>query len=109
MWITLIKRIYAPLQCLKTSPDIHQGERLCGGLLPSARLVSEKNSSRQLGEQGSQPVNLRPLFVLLLGDLLDSDPSLRKCPPHRLPSGVDRHLLIGVCKVALDSPLRQVN
>src|SRR5215217_2504677 len=54
VWITLIKRIYAPLQCLKTSPDIHQGERLCGGLLPSARRVSEKNSSRKLDEQTSR-------------------------------------------------------
>src|SRR5215217_7405795 len=78
-------------------------------LLPATRCTSSKSRSRPLGEYGSQPVSLRPLFVVLLlsGDLLDSDPALRKCPPHRLPSGVDRHLLIGVRKVTFDSPLRQ--
>jgi hypothetical protein len=52
VWITLNKPLYAPLQYLKIKPDIHQGERLCGGLLPAVRRVSEKNSSRQLAEQG---------------------------------------------------------
>ena len=50
VWITLIKLLYAPLRYLKTSktsPYIHQGERLCGRLLPSVRRVSEKNSSRE--------------------------------------------------------------
>jgi hypothetical protein len=50
VWITLIKRPYAPLRYLKIDPNIHQGERLCGRLLPSVRRVSEKNSSRQLSE-----------------------------------------------------------
>ena len=45
MWITLIKLTYAPLRCLKTSPDIHPAEYLYGRLLPSVRWVSEKNSS----------------------------------------------------------------
>jgi len=44
-WITLIKLPYAPLQYLNIDPDIHQGERLCGRLLPSVLRVSEKNSS----------------------------------------------------------------
>jgi len=48
MWITLNKLLYAPLQYPKTNLDIHQGERLCGGLLPLVPQVSEKNSSRQL-------------------------------------------------------------
>jgi hypothetical protein len=66
MWITLIKRIYAPLQCLKTSPDIHQGESLCGGLLPSARRVSEKNSSRKFADQARLPTKATfPLTALL--------------------------------------------
>ena len=35
---------------LLSHPDIHQGERLCGRLLPSILRVSEKNSSRILSE-----------------------------------------------------------
>src|SRR5215204_1606775 len=50
VWITLIKRPYAPLRYVKIDPDIHQGERLCARLLPSVLAVSEKNSSRQPGE-----------------------------------------------------------
>ena len=50
VWITLIKLLYALLGHLKIDPDIHQGERLCRGLLPSVLRVSEKNSSRKLGE-----------------------------------------------------------
>jgi hypothetical protein len=46
----MIKLLYSPLRLPKIDPDIHQGERLCGRLLPSARRVSEKNSSRKLGE-----------------------------------------------------------
>jgi len=45
VWITLIKLPYAPLQYLKIDPDIHQGKRLCGRLLPSILRISEKNSS----------------------------------------------------------------
>ena len=44
VWITLNKLLYVPLYEPKTKPDIHQGERLCGRLLPSVRRVSEKNS-----------------------------------------------------------------
>ena len=44
VWITLNKLLYAPLYDPKTKPDIHQGERLCGRLLPSVLRVSEKNS-----------------------------------------------------------------
>src|SRR5215207_846659 len=51
VWITMIKLLYATLQHLKIAPDIHQGEKLYGRLLPSARRVSEKNSSRKPGEQ----------------------------------------------------------
>src|SRR5215204_2282256 len=51
VWITLNKLLYAPLRYLKSKPDIHQGERLCGRLLPSLLRVSEKNSSRKLAEQ----------------------------------------------------------
>jgi len=50
MWITLNKLRYAPLQYLDIEPDIHQAERLCGGLPPSVLRVSEKNSSRKLAE-----------------------------------------------------------
>jgi hypothetical protein len=50
VWITLIKLLYALLRYLKIDPDIHQGERLCGRLLPSVLRVSEKTSSRQSGE-----------------------------------------------------------
>jgi len=39
---------YTLLQGCLSDPDIHQGERLCGRLLPSVLQVSEKNSSRQL-------------------------------------------------------------
>jgi hypothetical protein len=46
VWITLNKRPYAPFQGLKNKPDIHEGERLCGRLLPAVLRVSEKNSSR---------------------------------------------------------------
>jgi hypothetical protein len=41
------------LRYLNTDPDIHQGEKIYGRLLPSVLRVSEKNSSRILGEQGS--------------------------------------------------------
>src|SRR5215204_134010 len=51
VWITLIKRIYTLHRYLKIDPDIHQGERLYGSLLPSVPLVSEKNSFRKLAEQ----------------------------------------------------------
>src|ERR687889_1270667 len=60
VWITLIKLFYAPLRYLKTKPDIHQGERLCGRLLPSVLRVSEKNSSRQLAEQAPSPARHIP-------------------------------------------------
>src|SRR5215207_2384878 len=59
VWITLIKLLYAPLQRPKTNPDIHQGERLCARLLPSVPLVSEKNSSRRLGEPSAKGDDLR--------------------------------------------------
>ena len=55
MWITLIKLLYAPPQHPKNKPDIYQGERLCGRLLPSVLRVSEKNSSRKLTEQARIP------------------------------------------------------
>src|SRR5215212_7676806 len=42
---------YTPLQGCLSDPDIHQGERLCGRLLPSVLRVSEKNSSRKLADQ----------------------------------------------------------
>jgi len=45
----MIKLLYAPLECPKINSDIHQGERLCGGLLLSVPLVSEKNSCRKFG------------------------------------------------------------
>src|SRR5215218_6917680 len=48
VWITLIKLPYALIQRGVSGPDIHQGETLCGRLLPSALRVSEKNSSRKL-------------------------------------------------------------
>ena len=47
---TLNKLPYAPLQYLDIEPDIHQAERLGGGLPPSVLRVSEKNSSRQSDE-----------------------------------------------------------
>jgi len=50
VWITLIKLLYGPLWYLTIDPDIHQGERLCGRLIPLALRVSEKSSSRILGE-----------------------------------------------------------
>ena len=49
VWITLIKLSYTPLRGCLSDTDIHQGESLCGRLLPSALRVSEKNSSRKLG------------------------------------------------------------
>src|SRR5215213_7655159 len=55
VWITLIKLLYALLGHLKIDPDIHQGERLCRGLLPSVLRVSEKNSSRKLADQEPSP------------------------------------------------------
>ena len=48
VWITLIKLLYAPLQGDLFGPDIHQGERLCGRLLPAVPLVPEKSPSRRL-------------------------------------------------------------
>jgi len=50
VWITLNKLLYAPLQGDLFVPDILQRESLCGWLLPSELLVSEKTSSRILGE-----------------------------------------------------------
>src|SRR5215203_3901058 len=47
VWITLIKLLYASVWSPRIHPDIHQGERLYGSLLPSVPLVSEKNSSRK--------------------------------------------------------------
>jgi hypothetical protein len=41
---------YAPPKRPKINPDIHEGERLCGRLLPAVLRVSEKNSSRKVGE-----------------------------------------------------------
>src|SRR5215217_8638917 len=54
VWIILIKLPYAPLRCSLTTTSIHARERLCTPLLPSVRRVSEKNSSRQLGEQAGR-------------------------------------------------------
>jgi hypothetical protein len=51
----MIKLPYAPVQYLNIDPDIHQGERLCGRLLPSVLRVSEKNSSRKLADQARLP------------------------------------------------------
>ena len=60
VWITLIKLLYASVWSPRIHPDIHQGERLYGSLLPSVPLVSEKNSSRKLGEQAKlRPHTLR--------------------------------------------------
>jgi hypothetical protein len=50
VWKTLITLPYALLRYLKSDSDIHQGERLCGRLLPSVLLVSEKNPSQHLSE-----------------------------------------------------------
>ena len=55
VWITLNKLSYAPLRGCSSYSDIHADEWLCGGLPPSAQRVSEKNSSRQLGEQARFP------------------------------------------------------
>jgi hypothetical protein len=46
VWITLIKLLSAPLWYLKSKPDIHLPEYICGRLLPSVLRVFEKNSSR---------------------------------------------------------------
>ena len=51
MWITLIKLSYTPLRGCSSAPDIHQGEKLYGRLLPSVLRVSEKNSSKKLADQ----------------------------------------------------------
>src|SRR5918993_1426397 len=59
--IILIKLLSGPLWFLKIVPDIHQGERLCGRLLPSALRVSEKTSSRKPGEQARLPAPNAPL------------------------------------------------
>jgi hypothetical protein len=50
VWITLIKLLYASVWSPRIHPDIHQGERLCGRLLPSVQRVSENKPSRILGE-----------------------------------------------------------
>jgi hypothetical protein len=50
VWITLIKLLSAPLRYLKSKPDIHLPEYICGGLLPLVLRVSEKNPSRQSSE-----------------------------------------------------------
>jgi hypothetical protein len=42
VWITLIKLLSAPLRYLKIDPNIHQGERLCGRLLPSVPRVPRR-------------------------------------------------------------------
>ena len=55
VWITLIKLLSAPLWYLKSKPDIHQPEYICGRLLPLVLRVSEKNSSRKLAEQARLP------------------------------------------------------
>ena len=55
VWITLIKLSYTPLRGCLSDPDFHQGERLCGRLLPSVLRVSEKNSSRKLAESNAPP------------------------------------------------------
>jgi hypothetical protein len=63
---------------------------------------------RGLAQATSRPVSLHALFFfILLRDLLDSDPPFGERLPHRLPTGVNRHLLIGIGEVALDGPLRQ--
>src|SRR5215212_9037410 len=54
VWITLIKLLYSPLRYRRSGPDIHHGERLCGRLPRRAQRVSEKNSSRQFGDQRRQ-------------------------------------------------------
>ena len=64
MCITLIKLLYSPLYDPKTKPDIHQGERLCGRLLPSVLRVSEKNSSRKLADQARYALVLKRISIL---------------------------------------------
>src|SRR5215218_9794768 len=63
VWITLIKLLYFSLQSSKIDPYIHQGKRLCGRLLPAAQRISEKNSSRRLGEK-RQPAPTLDIYVL---------------------------------------------
>jgi hypothetical protein len=55
VWITLIKLLYASVWSPRIHPDIHQGERLYGSLLPSVPLVSEKSSSRKFADQARLP------------------------------------------------------
>ena len=84
MWITLIKRLYALLQNLKIKPNIHQGESLCGRLLPLALRVSEKNSSRKLAEQVHLPLDS---FVICSHVLCKRSSGLELRPKRRAPMG----------------------
>src|SRR5215212_12278471 len=51
VWITLIKLLSAPLWYLKSKPDIHQPEYICGRLLPLVLRVSEKNPTKKPADQ----------------------------------------------------------
>ena len=56
---------HTPLQGCLSDPYNYQGESLCGRLLPSVPLVSEKNSSRKHAEQARSrtPRNRIPIRV----------------------------------------------
>src|SRR5215208_6350936 len=63
VWITLSKLLSASVWSPRIHPDIHQGERLYGSLLPSVPLVSEKNSSGKFAEQTCRQHSPRYLQV----------------------------------------------
>src|SRR5215212_11452655 len=46
---------YTPLQGCLSHPDIHQGEKLCGRLLPAVLAVSENTFTRKLADQARLP------------------------------------------------------
>jgi hypothetical protein len=65
VWITLIKLLSAPLRYLKSKPDIHLPEYICGRLLPLVLRVSEKNSTKKPADQARSrtPRNRIPIRV----------------------------------------------
>src|SRR5215216_2761223 len=90
MWITLNKLLSAPLQHPCQRLDIHQGERVCGRLLPTVPLVSEKSSSLQ-----TSPLNVQRIGgVTMAENPVSTRPTLAR-KPHRykVDEGLDVRFL----------------
>src|SRR5215212_3805286 len=107
VWITLIMLLSAPLWYLKSKPDIHLPEYICGRLLPLVLRFPRRTLLGNPVNEGSSPPSDTPKLL----DVLDVDESApqfhgsfvlepTKSPGYRLPLGSDHgsQALVGVVR-----------